>query len=172
MASDAARSRGRPSQAKSVPTIDWLWKPTRGSRTAHKAFLDQAEDDGFLNFSLAIRGRGDTTQEYMVTRFYLFLRDCLSDGLVGAFGHVRGDDVMEHLLCHNGYMVPSLHKVTKQAEAAFAKLEMWMAKGKDWREAQQHDKKTATRKKHTGLAPGLHNPAGRSRSLRVRAHAC
>lgn len=72
----------------------------------------------------------------MLTKFYLFLRDHISHGLVGErFGHIRGHEVMDHLLSHSGESTPSRRNVTKHVTIALADLEQWMGKSKDWRDA-------------------------------------
>lgn len=172
------------SESMSAPVADWLRKPSPASKASHKLFLDSAKHDGFLELARAIRDRetrdgapGDkedkgSIQEYMLTKFYLFMRDCFPKGLTGGYAHISGDDVMEHLLCHKGETAPSRHKLSKQAEVAFLKLENWVAKGQNWREALENataetgkDKggraRSSSRKKLTSKAPGLHSPAGR-----------
>lgn len=166
-------ARRHRTRSMSVTAVDWLRVPT-GSRSAHRLFLDNVKNDGFMALSRAIRQKypSQETQECMLTKFYLFMRDCLPHGLTGEYEHITGDDVMEHLLCCNE-TAPSRHRVTKQADVAFANLESWMAKGENWREAQSalgnaesdtKQKRSNGRKKSTAKAPGLHSPAGQSES--------
>lgn len=182
--SDEYPRRQPRSKSMSVPAADWLRKPSPASKASHKLFLDTAKHDGFLELARAIRDRetrdkdlGDkddkwSIQEYMLTKFYLFMRDIFPKGLTGEYSHISGDDVMEHLLCHKGETAPSRHKLSKQAEFAFLKLENWVAKGKNWREALENannetgkerdgQRKPSSRRKYTSKAPGLHSPAGR-----------
>lgn len=154
--------------AHSSGPMSWLWQPTGASRAAHKALLESSEQVDFMKFCAVLRRRGDTSQESMLTRFYLFMLDNLPQGLTGSFSHVDGNDVMDYLLCHKGASTPSRHKVTKQAEAAFIKLEEWMSKGATWREAlersteanRERPKRSGSRKKPDGVVAGLHSPAG------------
>lgn len=69
--------------------------------------------------------------------------------------------VMMHLLSQAETM-PSRHKAAKQADAAFAELELWMGNYKTWQKALADGRErlpglnqTAPRK-----APGLYSPAG------------
>lgn len=172
------------SKSMSAPVADWLRKPSPASKASHKLFLDTAKHDGFLELGRAIRDRetrdaglGDnedkgSIQEYMLTKFYLFMRDCFPKGLTGVYAYISGDDVMEHLLCHKGETAPSRHKLSKQAEVTFLKLENWVAKGNNWREALKNTTteagkdrsgrgRSSSRKKLTSKAPGLHSPASR-----------
>lgn len=112
MASNKPRAQGPRSKPKSSAT-DWLRKPTTASRTAHKLFLDSTRGDGILALARAIRERGDPTQEHMLSKLYLFMRDYLPDSLAGPHGYIQGDEVMAHLLCCRNETAPSRHKATK-----------------------------------------------------------
>lgn len=91
--------------------------------------------DWFLNLACAMDETAPAEGK-MLTKFYLFLRDHIPHGLVGErFGHIRGNEVMDHLLSHPGESTPSRHNVTKHVTTALADLEQWMAKRKDWRDA-------------------------------------
>lgn len=162
MTMETARQRRYGSRTMSSMATEWLRKPTTASRASHQAFVKNWKSDGFLSLGVAIKGRGDNTQECMFTKFYIFLRDCLPDGLVGDLGHIRGDDVMEYLLCHKGQTAPSRHKATVYATAAFTKLEAWMSKGKSWREARDCELSRSGKKRQGPTAPGLHTPAGKT----------
>lgn len=166
----ADHSRAQRSTYKSTPATEWLYKHTTASKATHRSFLENSDHDGFLALGLAMKTRGDPIQECMFNKFYLFLHDNLPNGLTGKLAHILGDDVMGYLLCCSE-TAPSRHKLTKQAEAAFTKLQAWMAGGRNWREAQEaaassvsadqeKQKRTGGRKRQSDLAPGLHSPAG------------
>lgn len=70
----------------------------------------------------------------MLTKVYFLLRGCLFEGFVGGLGYITRQDVMYHLLCYEGETISSWHKVMKQTEITFAKLERWMMRGNDWSE--------------------------------------
>ncbi|KAH8745205.1 hypothetical protein F5883DRAFT_529650 [Diaporthe sp. PMI_573] len=88
--------------------------------------------DWFLALASAIDGRGDPTQSKMLSKAYVFLRDFfVPRGLVEGFRHIRGDDVMEQLVCHPPETTVSRHRVARHAEVAWKELEQWMAVGTD-----------------------------------------
>lgn len=98
MADDNIYSLRHRAADKAAPTSWWLWAPTKASRTSHKSFLSAAKHDRILSLSRAIKDQGDATQELMLIKSYLFIRDCIPHGLTGAYAHILGDDVMEYLL--------------------------------------------------------------------------
>ena len=89
-------------------------------------------------------------QSKMFLKFYIFIRDFMPQGLTGNLSHIKGQDVMNHLLCHAEY-TPSRHKISKSADIAFANLEKWIGNSPNWNLSQQQAKTKA---------PGLHSPAG------------
>lgn len=147
----------------------WLLRPTTVSRAMHRAFIAENQGDQFLSLAKALRNRGEEMQESMLTKSYLFLRDVLPEGLTRDLAHIRGDNVMRCLLSSTE-LVPSRHKFTRQAETAFTKLDAWMSKSSNWREAKaKHAREPSHgggekpgRRKHKALAPGLYSPEGMS----------
>ncbi|KAI0914037.1 hypothetical protein F4823DRAFT_574226 [Ustulina deusta] len=72
----------------------------------------------------------------MLIKFYLFVRDFIPRGLTGSFSHIKGQDVMDYLLCHSEHTI-SRHKVTKAADTGFSELERWMGTSDNWQSALQ-----------------------------------
>lgn len=78
-------------------------------------------------------------------------------GQSGPRTHGSGNDLMRHLLCAANESARSRHKLTRDAEIAFAELAGWMQRSKDWEGALRdatHDDGEAD-----GGAPCLHSPA-------------
>lgn len=48
----------------------------------------------------AIKDTGNPTQQCMLMKFAVFLRDCVPMGLTGDLDHIQGDNVMRYLLSH------------------------------------------------------------------------
>lgn len=121
-----------------------------------------SQKDWFMRLAVAISGRqSNNVQSRMVARTYLFLREFAPLGLTGKLAHIRGEDVMHHLLSHSNEYASSRHKVTKEGAAAFAELGKWMAKGRGWEEALHANKlEKMAAGKEAWEAPGLHSPAG------------
>ncbi len=99
----------------------------------------------------------------MLIKFYLFVRDFIPRGLTGSFSHIKGQDVMDYLLCHSEHTI-SRHKVTKAADTGFSELERWMGTSDNWQSALQCAKDAESnergRRKFGWKASGLHSPAG------------
>lgn len=158
-------------------TLGWL--PYLGPKTliwTSKAMCSsliqkRKHRDWFLALASAIELKGDPTQSKMLSKAYVFLRDFMPRGLVEDFRHIRGDDVMEELVCHSPETTVSRHRIARHAESAWKELEQWMAVGNDWWKAleywRQHavaekSRKSNTKKKVDYKAPGMHTPAGTS----------
>lgn len=111
---------------------DWL--PHRGPLTltnkgVHTRYIENnRRGDWFLCLAWAIdKHKHDPVQSKMLCKLYAFMLDFMPQGLAGDFAHIRGDEVMDQLLCHCE-STKSRHKVTRQAEHAFSELEKWMGK--------------------------------------------
>lgn len=102
---------------------------------------------GFLWFAGAVEAhKGDASQSRMLAKLYGFLYDFLPGGFTGRWSHIRGNDVMEILLCQRKDMAVSRHKATNNVQASFDYLEKWMKKGADWRDALRKDADQAKKK--------------------------
>lgn len=143
---------------------DWLPLARQGPLEKHVSMnmiKTEKHKDWFMNLADAIINlKGHATQGRMLAKAFFFLRDFLPDGLTGDFSHIQGDNVMQHLLCHDGEHSVSRHRVTRDAEVAFSELERWMQRGKDWQEALKMATPRQGRQRGGSLAPGLHTPAG------------
>ncbi|KAI0103268.1 hypothetical protein GGR51DRAFT_251749 [Nemania sp. FL0031] len=126
--------------------------------------------DWFFCLACAMVTAEEPSQGKMLAKLYCFLLDFIPRGLSGQFDHVRGSDVMDHMLCSSGETAPSRHRFSKDAEAAWVELEAWMKKGRDWQEAVKQAKadhacykatdSPCKRKAPSWKAPGLFSPAG------------
>ncbi|KAI0448452.1 hypothetical protein F5B21DRAFT_510133 [Xylaria acuta] len=130
------------SPSAQAPLSDWLplVRPTPMlSKPMHMKFIKAHKDrDWFLCLAWAMDQHNDgQTQSRMLAKIYLLLRDYLPRGLTGKFGHIYGNDVIDHLLCQVGEHAISRHKATRNADIAFIALEQWIKKGRDFREAIQ-----------------------------------
>lgn len=117
---------------------DWLplaRKDSGATRLSLHYIKANKHKDWFMGLAWAIHDFDTDTQCRMLAKVVLFLRDFLPRGFVGKFAHIRGNDVMRYLLCHDGEHTMSRHKVTVQADVAFDKLEAWMARRADWKDA-------------------------------------
>lgn len=118
--------------------------------------------DWFLSRASAME-KQEPVQARIFTKFYLFLRDFIPQGLTGRFAHIRGSDVMNLLLSHLE-TTPSRHRVAKQADMAFSDLESWMGSHRGWedalRKAGNDVGKASKKKQKDSRAPGLLSPAG------------
>ncbi|KAI4599625.1 hypothetical protein KJ359_001722 [Pestalotiopsis sp. 9143b] len=106
------------------------------------------------------QGNAVDAQGRMLAKLYLTLRDHeeLRRGFAGKHAHIRGGDVMQHLLSHVGEFSSTKHKFTKDADTVFDELE-------DWSEALQVAKAKAEelskeRRFASTRAPMLFSPAG------------
>ncbi|KAI0429639.1 hypothetical protein F5Y09DRAFT_356788 [Xylaria sp. FL1042] len=102
----------------------------------------------------------------MFLKFYIFIRDFMPRGLVDNLAYIKGQDVMDHLLCHAEH-TPSRHRVSKAADVAFTELEQWMGSYSNWRSSIQQSGADAEKSRHRKKGdrkqrklPGLHSPAG------------
>ncbi|TRX93202.1 hypothetical protein FHL15_005781 [Xylaria flabelliformis] len=147
---------------------DWL--PYQGTRTlptkaVHGRYIVGHKDsDWFVQLAHVMDNTTPkTVQSKMFLKFYIFIRDFMPQGLVDNLAHIKGQDVMDHLLCHAEY-APSRHKVSKAANQAFTELEKWMGDHSHWR-SSLNQAKTEPKTREGGerkdwKAPGLHSPAG------------
>lgn len=113
----------------------------------------------FLCFSMSLYEREDGNQGALVAKVYAFLYDHMPKGFTGRWAAIRGNDVMEILLCEKKELSVTRHKATSSAQANFESLEEWMRKGTNWREALSHtagERKKANHKR----GPVLYSPAG------------
>lgn len=154
-----------PSKTGSPASTDWLPnlnpKYNLSSRWLRRdVWEDLGQADWFYSFALALDAK-DAVQAKMVLKFYLFLRNFSPQGLTGQFAHISGRMVMTHLLSQ-AETTPSRHKATKQADAAFAELELWMGKHETWQNALAGSRERLPGSNETvpRKAPGLHSPAG------------
>lgn len=151
---------------------DWLpyaAKPTLQPKAHYSKVVKALKHrDWFIAFIWAIEtsNKDNGIQSKLLFKLYFFLRDFIPQGLSGKFGHIKGDQVMEQLLCH-AETTPSRHKVTKYAEITFSDLERWMGKHESWQSAlneakagYERQKKAGVKKRPPWRAPGLHSPAG------------
>jgi hypothetical protein len=136
--------------------LAWLQKPTTATQHSHHLALEDATRCPFLTLSLALREKHAVLQGCFLNRFYLFMCDCLPDGLAGDLTHIRGDDVMRSMLCIRREIdtAPSRQKIPRSLMSTFFELKAWMAMGMNWREAQKHALDTTS-----PCAPCLQSPA-------------
>lgn len=133
-----------------------------------KRFMKARKDhDWFMALALAMSDHGYTMQGKMFGKLYLFLRDFSPQGLTGKLAHINGKDVMDYLYGQKTDPQPSRHKLTRDANAMFSKLEDWMSNGKDWATAMQNAQATAEtndgrdyKSRHPWRVPFLISPAG------------
>lgn len=176
MTTMATRHEESPAQQPSRGN-DWLpytRAPTLSTKALSTRFIQTHKHrDWFLALAWAIeQEKGDSTQSKLLSKVYVFLRDFIPRGLGphGDFAHIRGNDLMEQLLCH-GETTSSRHKIGRHAEMAFADLEKWMGQHATWRDALKEakvefGKQRGVKKKLPWKAPGLHSPAGRNQGHR------
>ncbi|CAJ2503080.1 Uu.00g104740.m01.CDS01 [Anthostomella pinea] len=163
---DNSRSSRSPSKSSMASPAAWL--PYTGeqrlvaTKALHNRYIETHKShDWFLRLADAMSvEKADPLQSKMFAKMYVFMRDFMPQGLTGKYAHIRGDDVMRHLLCHNEHTV-SRHKVSKAADTAWREMEKWVKGGATWKEALQ-DARRETRHKNrrTPMCPGLHSPAG------------
>lgn len=141
---------------------EWLPLAREEPLTKHMSMnliKQEKHRDWFMNLAWAVTERGDQTQGRMLAKTFLFLRDFRPRGLVADLAHIHGNEVMEHLLSNKEHAI-SRHKLTRDANDAFAELDEWMKKGNDWKEALRNAKaESPGNKRSAGRAPGLCSPA-------------
>lgn len=158
--------------AKAVkPATDWLpyqGPPTLSIKAVNTRYIDTHKDhDWFVQLAYAMGNvTQDSVQSKMFLKFYIFIRDFMPRGLVDNLAHIKGQDVMDHLLCHAEH-TPSRHRVSKAADIAFTELEQWMGSHSNWRSSIQQSGPDAEKSSHRKKGdrkqrklPGLHSPAG------------
>ncbi|KAK9792838.1 hypothetical protein SCARD494_06706 [Seiridium cardinale] len=157
---DSPNVPGRSKTRSAVPMSNWLpsqHPPIIPTKALHLNFINaNKHHDWFLRLAWAMNeDKGDELQCRMLAKVYIFLREFMPQGLTGEFAHLQGDQIMHHLLCHKGEHQMSRHKMAKEADAAFAELQKWMA-GNDWTDyiRQPHVGR------NTWKAPALHSPEG------------
>ncbi|KAG6358149.1 hypothetical protein INS49_014033 [Diaporthe citri] len=148
---------------------DWL--PRQGPLTlttkgVHARYIENNRHrDWFLCLAWAIdKDKHDPVQSKMLCKLYAFMLDFIPQGLAGDFAHIRGDEVMDQLLCHCE-STKSRHRVTRQAEAAFTELEKWMGKHENWMDAfnarRRKQTKTTRKRREQAKITQVLSPAGR-----------
>lgn len=156
---------------KTTPTTTMEWLPLKSSQTAKARVLrlsnieSRKDEDWFLAFATEMDPT-DHIQSKMVAKIYLFLRDFIPEGLTGPYAHIRGNDIMDQLLCHKKESTYSRHTVSTYANKVLIDLGHWQGTAKNWQEALRRGKAEAdaekystAKKKMAGRAPGLHSPA-------------
>ncbi|KAI1116061.1 hypothetical protein F5Y14DRAFT_449553 [Nemania sp. NC0429] len=142
---------------------EWLpyqGEPISATKSLQVRHIDTYRDQDWFVQLATLMEPIDKPQSKLLLKFYFFICDFIPYGLIGNFGHIFGNDVMNFLLCQGEHTI-SRHKIAKHADFAFCELEKWMAKGKTWREAVQAQGTVKQRKrKASWKAPGLHTPAG------------
>lgn len=127
--------------ARSTPTRGWLPPATqRLSITKPLSFKfvkTNKSDNWFLSLEWAMseRTEANPAQGRVMTKVYLFLRNYLPEGFTGPYAHIQGNDIIDYLLCYTSKQAVSRHKVSRDADAAFAVLGLRMKKGITWKQA-------------------------------------
>lgn len=64
-----------------------------------------------------------TLEARMMTKVYLFLRNYLPKDLIGSFGHIRSDEVLDNLIGHTDEQAASRYTIIRDADAVSSLLE-------------------------------------------------
>lgn len=71
----------------------------------------------FLLFAMSLYEQQEGNQGVMVAKVYAFLYDHMPKGLTGKWAAIRGNDVMEILLCEKKELSVTRRKATSSAQA-------------------------------------------------------
>lgn len=107
---------------------DWLpnLQPSLSKKALYPSrHIKQAKDhDWFLALAWAIdHDKQDEYQSKCFCKFYIFLCNCIPQGLAGDYAYISGNNVIEQLLSYGNNLAPSRHKIGLHTDAAFADLE-------------------------------------------------
>ncbi|KAI1748333.1 hypothetical protein F4782DRAFT_534559 [Xylaria castorea] len=141
----------RSKQAILTPsTEEWMpfarQQPSLTSALMLRYISSCKHDHWFLTLVDATETRDESsaTQARMLAKLYLFVHDYIPYCLTGAYAHIRGEDIMHNILCKSKERSLARHVISKEADAAFAKLADWMERGDTWKESLANAEAKAT----------------------------